>query len=209
MPKIPSLWREFAAIALRRKRPSAVIAASYPVGERYGVANGPVSSILVPIVLIGLLSDVPLSLVIVALSHPTHPALIQAGVAAFGLLTLGWAVAKRSTQRGIPHLISSDALWVGGGARISAVLPKLAIERVIAIRGSRRDWMKEHEVTRHEIILGSDIDPPNVAVEIKKSAWDALRISSRRKYRQPRRWMLLYADNPTALATNINSSIVI
>ncbi len=208
MPKILSLWREFAAITLRRQRPSAVTVASYPLGKRYGVANGPVSSTLVPIVLIGLLSDVPLSLVIVALSHPTHPALIQAGVASFGLLTLGWAIATRSTQRGIPHLVSSDALWVGGGARISAVVPTFAIERVIVVRGSRRDWMREREVTRHEIILGSGIDPPNVAVEIKKPAWEALRISPRRKYRQPRRWMLLYADNPTALATNINSSIV-
>lgn len=207
MPKLPSLWREFAAIALRRQRPSVLIAASYPLGERYGAANGPVSSILVPLMLIGLLSDVPLTLVIVALCHPTHPALIQAGVTALGLLTLGWAIATRSTQRGAPHVVSPDALWIGGGARISGVIPTFAMEKVVAIRGSRREWMKEHEVARHEIILANGIDPPNVALEIKKPAWEILRIAARRGYRRPRRWVLIYADKPSELAAFINSSI--
>lgn len=200
MPKIPSLWREFSAIALHRQRPSTVIAASYPFGERYAVANGPMSSILVPVVLIGLLGDIPLSLVIVAICHPTHPRLIHEGVAALGLLGLAWAMAARSMQRSIPHVVSDDALWIGSGIGISGVIPKPAIERVLAISGSWKEWMSEHKVTRNQVLLASGFDPPNLAVEIRKSAWEVVQIGSRRKQRTYRQWVLLYADKPAALA---------
>jgi hypothetical protein len=201
MPKIPSLWREFAAIALHRQRPSTGIAASYPAGERYSVANGPMSSILVPVVLIGLLGDIPLSMVIVAMWHPTHPALIRVGVAALGLLGLGWAIAARSTQRSMPHVVSDDALWISGATRISAVI----IERILAIRGSRKEWMSEHKVTRNDVILANGFDPPNLAVEIKNAAWEVVQIGSRQKQRPYCRWVLLYADKPAALATTAHS----
>jgi hypothetical protein len=201
MPQIPSLWREFAAIAFRRPRPSALISASYPAGERYSVANGPVSSILVPVVFVGLLGDIPLSLVIAALCHPTYPALVHGCIAALGLLSLSWAIAARSAVRAIPHVVSDDALWIGGGVRLAGVIPKAAIERVVGIRGSRREWMSEHGVGRGDITPASGFDPPNLAVEIRKSATVTVRIGSRGKCKTSRRWILLYVDRPSALLT--------
>lgn len=44
MPNIPSLWREFAAIVMRKQRPSTVIAASYPALR---ARSGPLRRILV------------------------------------------------------------------------------------------------------------------------------------------------------------------
>ncbi len=205
MPRTTSLCREFAAIALGRQRPSAVAAAGYPVGERYSVANGPVSSILVPMLIVGLLGDIPLSLVVVAMCHPSHPMLIHAGTGAFGLVGLGWAVAARSRQRSMPHIVCNDALRIGGGIRLSGVIPKVAIERVLAIRGSRKDWMSAHGVARHEVLLASGLDPPNLALELKKTAWDPVGIASCQKLRPFRRWVLIYADKPAALATIAHS----
>ncbi len=199
MPKIPSLWREFAAITFRRPRPSALISATYPPGERHSVANGPVSSILVPVVFIGLLGDIPLSFVIAALCHPSHPALVHTAVAALGFLSLGWAIAARSAVRSLPHVISEDALWIGGGVRLVGVIPKAAIDRVVAIRGSRHEWMSEYGVGRGDITVASGFDPPNLAVEIKNPATATIRIGSRGKYKAPRRWVLLYVDRPASL----------
>lgn len=201
MPGIPSLWREFAAIVFRQLRPSALISASYPDGVRYSVANGPVTSILVPMVFVGLLGDIPLSLVITALCHPTHPALVHTCIATIGLLGLGWAIAARSTVRYMPTVASHDALWLGGGVRLAGIIPKAAIERVLAIRGSRREWMSEYGVGLEDITLASGFDPPNLAFEIKKSASATVRIGSRGKCKTSRRWILLYVDRPSALLT--------
>jgi hypothetical protein len=200
MPNIRSLWREFAAIAMRKQRPSTVIAASYPEGERYPAANGPVSSILVPLVLIGLLGDIPLSLVIVVLCHPNYPVAIHAGIAAVSLWGLGWVIAARSALRSRPHVVSKDALWIGGGVRLSGVIPKAAIERVLPIRGSRREWMSEQGLSRDQVMLANGFDPPNLAVEIKEAALEAVKIVTRRRHAKPSRWVLLYADSPAALA---------
>jgi hypothetical protein len=89
MPRTPSLWREFFAILLRRPRPSAQAAAKLPPDRRYAAAQGPVGSILVPVVLIGLLGDIPLSWVIVALCSPSHPWLIHTLIACTGLYAVG------------------------------------------------------------------------------------------------------------------------
>ena len=100
-------------------------------------------------------------------------------------------------------MASHDALWLGGGVRLAGVIPKTAIERVVAIRGSRREWMSEHGFRREEITLASGFDPPNLGFEIKKSASVTLRIGSRGKCKTSRRWILLYVDRPTVLLTAV------
>lgn len=206
MPKIPSLWLEFVAIVLHRARPSTDIVACCPVGQQCFLTNGPMSSILVPVLIIGLLGDIPLSLVIVAICHPTHPTLIHAGVAALSFIGLGWAIAVRSTLRSVPHVLSHDALWVSSATRISCVIPKTAIEKVLAIRGSRKEWMSEHEVTRNEVMRANGFDPPNLAIQIKKSCVAMVEIGGHRKCKPSCRWVLLYADKPAALTTSAHSS---
>ena len=205
MPKLPSLWLEFVAIVLHRPRPSSGIATCYPVGQRCFLTNGPMSSILVPVVVIGLLGDIPLSLVIVAICHPTHPTLIHVSVAALSFIGLGWAIAVRSTLRSVQHVLSHDALWVSSATRILCVIPMTAIENVLAIRGSRKQWMNEHKVAGNEVIRANGFDPPNLAIEIKKTAWEMVEIGGRRKYQSSCRWVLLYADKPAALTTSAHS----
>lgn len=198
-PHIPSLWQELAAILMRKRRPSALAAAGYPAGKSFCAANGPVTSILVPIVLIGLIGDVPLSFVVVALCHASHPMLIHAAIAVTYLLSLGWVMAVRSTLRSIPHVVSNDALWIGGGVRISGVIPKDAIERSMPLRVSRFVWMNKQGISRNDVLLASGFDPPNVAVEIKADASGMVRIGNRQGHMPARRWILLYADSPAAL----------
>ncbi|WP_243050437.1 hypothetical protein [Dyella sp. RRB7] len=196
MPQVPNLWRECAAILLRRPRPSALIAASYPAGERYFTASGPVSGILVPIVLVSLLGDIPLSFAVVAISHAAHPTLVHAVVLALGLLTLGWAVAARSVARSIPHVLADDALWMGGGARHAGVIPREAIRCIVPIQGSRHAWMRAHGLDRKDVLLASGFEPPNLAIEL-----DDVAVGRCGMRRILRRWVLLYADRPAALAS--------
>ncbi len=200
MPQVPSLWREFAAILLQRPRPSSRIAATYPPGECYTTDNGSVSSILVPIVLIGLLGDIPLSFAIVAISRPDHPALIHTIVLALGLLTVGWAVAARSAARSMPHVLTHDALWTGGGIRDAAIIPRAAIRRIVSIQGSRHQWVREQGLSRKEVLLASGFDPPNLAIELDDSACASVLMGRSGRPRGIRRWILLYADRPAALA---------
>ncbi|MFC4526739.1 hypothetical protein ISN76_04735 [Dyella halodurans] len=198
-PHIPSLWRELVAILMRKRRPSVQAAAGYPAGKSFSIANGPVTSILVPIVLIGLVGDIPLSFVVVALAHASHPMVIHAVIAVTYLLSLGWALAVRSTLRSMPHVVSSNALWIGGCVRVSGVIPKVAIARCMHLRAPRLAWMREQGISRNDVLLTSGFDPPNVAVEIKPDASGMVRISNRQGLMPARRWILLYADSPVGL----------
>lgn len=204
IPNVPSPWLELAAIVMRKQRPSVLAAASYPAEARFPVWNGPVSSILVPLVLVGLFCDAPLSLVLVALCHPSNPALIHVAVLAIGLMTLGWAIAIRSVLRSLPHVVSSEALWIGG-IRHSGVVPKAAIERIQAIQGSRHEWMTELGLRRDQVILASGFDPPNLAVEVSATEIGSVRIGGDHQLSPARRWILLYADSP---ATFIEAALL-
>lgn len=205
-PGIPNLWREFAALVMRRPRPSALAAAGYPVGKPFSVASGPVSSILVPVVVIGMVGDVPLSMVVVTLAHASHPMVIHFAIAATYLLSLAWVMAVRSTLRSMPHVVSSDALWIGGCIRMAGVIPKAAIESAHHLSVSRFEWMKEQGIDRSGVLLASGFDPPNVALEIKPAALEAVRLRNRKKQVPARRWILLYADSPAALVHAANAS---
>ena len=198
-PHIPSLWQELVAILMRKPRPGAQAAADYPAGKSFSIANGPVTSILVPIVLIGLIGDIPLSFVVVALAHAGHPMVIHGVIAVTYLLTLGWALAVRSMVRSMPHVVSGDALWIGGCVRVSGVIPKGAIARSIQLQASRSAWMSEQGISRNDVLLASGFDPPNVALEIKPDASGMVRICNRQGCIPARRWILLYADRPVGL----------
>lgn len=199
MPRTPSLWREFFAILLRCPRPSAQIAAKLPPERRFAAAHGPVSSILIPVVLVGLMGDVPLSWVIVALCSPSHPWLVHALIACTGIYVVCWAIAVRSVIATIPHVIDEHVLWLNGGARHSCRIPRHAIRRIHSFQGSRLAWAATQGVPASEMLLVNGIDPPNVAVELEEQAVGVVRIEKNGKAVAPRRWILLYTDSPEGL----------
>lgn len=205
VPRTPSLWRELAAIILRKHRPSTTVAAGYPAGQRFPVVNGPVSGILIELVIVGLVCDAPLSLVVVALSQPDNQVLIHAAIAAFGLMTLGWAIAGRSVLRALPHVVSRDALCIGG-MRHTGVVPKAAIESALAISASRHTWMADLGLRRDQVILASGFDPPNLAIEIRADATGMVKMAGGHELTTSRRWVLLYADSPAMLIEATRSS---
>lgn len=199
-PSLPGLLAEIVAIVLRRPRPSALIAAGYRGGERFPVVGGPVSGVLVPLVIIGLLADLPLSFILVGVFHPSHPALVHICIAALACWSLGWAIAVRSVVRSSPHVVDQDTLWIGGGIRLAGVIPKVAIERVVAFDSARREWMEQHRLKPEDVVRASGIDPPNLAILIKESMTGLVTITGSDRYQASRRWFLLYADNPAALS---------
>lgn len=200
MFEVPSLWREYVAIASRRPRPSAHIAASYPQGHRYSASQGPVTSVLVPVMIIGFLGDIPLSWVVITLSHPSHPWLIHSFVLAAGLWSVGWALAVRSVIQAVPHVIDHSALWLGAHARYAGCLARSSVVRVHVLQESRYAWAAAHQVSMRDVRIVSGLDSPNVPIELEPSAFDRVRLTRNGKAIPPRRWILLYADHPREMA---------
>lgn len=208
LPKLPSLWRESLAILLRRPRPSAAIAASYPDGLRFALVNGAISSILIPLVLVDFVGDIPMSFVVVHMAQPTYPLLVHLTLFVLAIGTVLWGFAVRSAQRAIPHVVCPEALWLGGGVRHRGVIPRAAIERVEPIRLIWRDWLHEHGIPMKQVTLASGFyDPPNLAVQIRDDARDTVRIGNRYRQKPPRRWVLLYADQPEAVAQAVRTLV--
>jgi hypothetical protein len=201
MFRAPNLWNEFLAILLRQPRPSAGVAATFPEHRRFSTANGPISSIVVPIMIVGLLGDVPLSWVLVSLCHPAHPWLVHAIVFVAGLYAVGWALAVRSASRSIPHAIDEHALWLGGGVHYGGKIPRSSIRRTLALHESRHAWTATHQVRMRDVLIVSRPDAPNVAIELEDSAMAQVRLTCHRKTIAPRRWILLYVDRPGEFAT--------
>ncbi|WP_114240341.1 hypothetical protein [Dyella sp. C9] len=157
------------------------------------------TSVLLPVVLVGLMGDVPLSLVIVALCHPTHPWLVHALIAAFGLYAVGWALAARSVVAAVPHVIDDHQLWIGGSIRHSGKLPRGAMVRAVPVQGSRHAWAATQGVAMRDTLRMSELDPPNLAIELDAGAMTGVELLRNGKPLPPRRWLLLYADHPSEL----------
>lgn len=200
MLRAPNLWNEFTAVMLRRPRPSVCVAASLPKDRRFTASNGPVSSVLVPMMIIGLLGDIPLSLVLVALSHPAHPWLVHGVVFTVGLYAVGWALAVRSASSTVPHVIDENALWLGGGIHYGGGIPRSSIRRVQSFHESRHAWAATNRIRMGDVLVVSRPDSPNVAIELENSAINQVRLTHKGKRVAPRQWILLYADRPGELA---------
>lgn len=204
MLRAPNLWNEFIAVMLRRPRPSLCVAAGLPGDRRYTTSNGPVSGVLVPMMIVGLLGDIPLSLVLVALCHPAHPWLIHGVVFTAGLYAIGWALAVRSASSTIPHAIDERALWLGGGMHYGGSIPRSSIRRVQSFHQSRHAWAVANQVHMRDVLVVSRLDSPNVAIELEDSAVSQVSLTRKGKRVAPRRWILLYADRPGELATAVS-----
>lgn len=205
MPQAPNLWLEFIAVLLRRPKPSVSVAASYPEGRRYSASGGPVSSVLVPVMIIGLLGDFPLSWVLITLCRPAHPWLIHGAVFGVGLFAVGWALAVRSVSSTIPHVIDEHMLWLGGGTRYEGSISRSSICGVHTFQESRYAWAAANQVRMNDVLIVSRPDSPNVAIELEDSAMNQVRLSHKGRDVAPRRWILLYADRPGDVAAALSS----
>jgi hypothetical protein len=172
---------------------------------RFSVTNGPMSSILVPVLVIGLLGDMPLSLVVVSLSHARHPAIIHTCIAALGLLGVGWAIAVRSIMRNVPHVVSREALRLGGGQFYAGAIPRTSIQRVVAIQEARHDWMRAQGLRHTDVTPAHGLDAPNLAVKLHEASIDSIALIHKGKAQIPRRWVLLYTDQPVLLASALSA----
>ncbi|MET3652426.1 hypothetical protein [Dyella japonica] len=181
------------------------MAAGYPAGRRFSTSNGPVGSVLVPVMIIGLLGDFPLSWVLITLCRPAHPGLIHGAVFGAGLFAVGWALAVRSVSSAIPHVIDERTLWLGGGTRYEGSISRALIHSVHTFQESRYAWAAANQLHLSDVLIVSRPDSPNVAIELEDSAMNQVRLSRKGKVIAPRRWILLYADRPKDLAAALSS----
>ena len=198
MTPSPRAWHELLAIGLRRRRPSATVAAGLPQGSRFGSERGPSSSILVPIAVIGLLGDVPFSMLLVSAFHPAHPLWVHATILVLAFAGLGWAIAARSARAAIPHVVADAALVISDGFDLVIEVPRPAVRSAELISVSRRAWMADRGVASGDVLRASLLDAPNLAIEVDVAA-SGLAVRRHGRNVPPRRWILLYADTPAAL----------
>src|SRR5579859_6756317 len=206
MPITPSLWREWLALCFKRPRPSAVAAASYPHGRCHAVAHGPITSIVVPVMVIGLLGDIPLSFVIVSVQHPPHAWLVHALITALGLAAIGWAMAVRSVARAVPHVTEDNAFWLGGGLGPVGRIPWRAIRGAQAFCEYRYAWAAAQRVRMSDAMVCSRLDSPNVAIELDEDAAGDVDLRHRGRRVAARRLLLIYADRPAELVASIRQA---
>lgn len=199
MTSSPGTWRERMAVGLRRRRPSATIAAGLPDGIRFGAERGPNASILVPVAVIGLMGDLPVSMVLVSAFHPAHPLWVHGAMLVLALAAVGWAVAARGARMTLPHVLTADVLMIRDGFELAAEVPLPAVVAVQVISDSRRAWLQRHGVARRDVLRASLLDPPNLVIEVDVTA-AGLIVMRRRRAVAPRRWIMLYADTPVPLA---------
>lgn len=196
----PRGGHELLAILLRRPRPSSRVAAALPPGRRFGSERGPTSSVLVPIGVIGLMGDVPFSMVLVSAFHPAHPLWLHAVILVLALAALGWAVTARSARVAIAHVVTDATMVIRDGLDLHIEVPRSAVVSAQVLSGSPRAWMTHHGIATCDVLRASLLDAPNLVLEVDAPARGLVMMRHGRPL-APRRWVMLYADEPAALRT--------
>jgi hypothetical protein len=156
--------------------------------------------VLVPIGVIGLMGDVPFSMVLVSAFHPAHPLWLHAVILVLALAALGWAVAARSTRVAIAHVMTDATVVIRDGLDLHIEVPRSAVVSAQVISGSPRAWMTQHGIATRDVLRASLLDAPNLVLEVDAPARELVVMRHGRGI-APRRWVMLYADEPAALRT--------
>lgn len=177
-----------------------MVAAALPQGRRFGSERGPTSSVLVPIGVIGLMGDVPFSMVLVSAFHPAHPLWLHAGILVLALAALGWAIAARSARVAIAHVVTDAVVVIRDGLDLHIEIPRSAVVSAQLISDPPRAWIRQHGIATRDVLRASLLDAPNLLLEVDVAARELV-VRRHGRTVAPRRWVTLYADEAAALRT--------
>lgn len=197
------IYREVAYRLAKRVPPSDAIERSAPPGQRYSLANGPVSSLLMPLAIVGLLSDLPLSLVLVAIFQPTHAAVVHLALFAAALWGVAWIAGDRSAVKAITHVVGSREIRLRVGFRWSVAIPITAVRVQHRLQGSTHESLPKLSVQRDDVLMVTPIDSPNVLIDLDLAQLETLSVEKFGAAVPCRRFIAIYVDDPASFMRNL------
>lgn len=197
------IYGQVASGLVRRARPSDAIERNVPSGKRYSLANGPLSSLLMPLALVGLLSDLPLSLTIVTIFKPTHATAIHLVLFATALWGVAWIAGDRSAIKRIHHVIDDQRLHFRVGFRWDVIVPVDAVRGQKRLQGSVREWLSTQSLNRDEVLMVTPIDSPNVLIELDPAQLGDTSIVKFGAAAICRRFVAAYVDDPAGFLNQL------
>ncbi len=162
-----TIYREALCAMTRRPRPSERVARSLSADARFTLHAGPISSVLMPLLLIGTFLELPLLHLAIhvkaapAMRLSLHAALV--GLTAWGLV---WLFGDRSAVRHVPHVLAADELLLHVGFRVAVRLPTCEIASVRLVKGAPRDWLPTLGIKRADVAFVTPVDKPNLLIEL-------------------------------------------
>ena len=199
------LLRSFFRL-LRIKSPSQKLRRLLPTGRIYTLSKGDFSTILIPLAVIGMFADVPLSHVIVNIWVSSHALWVHVGLLFLTVWGFIWIVGDRFAVRELAHVVSGETLSLHVGFRWSGELSIHAVTRCIPLDCSLKEWRKSNALDRNAIWIVTPIDSPNVLVETAHDAALDVRITRMGVDVPPRKFIALYVDNPKAFISDIRTT---
>lgn len=193
------IYEEVLCFVARRKLPSSRIASQMPAGSRFSMANGPVSTLLLPLAIIGIMSDLPLSFIVVALFKPAHEVLVHATLLGAAFWGLAWVAGDRSAVRHLDHVVNDGAIHLRVGFRWSVDIPKGSVLRCVAIKGKPREWLHDLKIDRADVLVVTPVDAPNVLIQLDAQGFDRVHVTRMGATSQARQFVAFYVDDPSGL----------
>jgi len=190
------IYKEFVYRLLNLRPPSAAAMERAPDGKRFSIDGGDLSTLLVPLAIIGMISDVPLSQVIISAWRPEHTLFVHLIVFAVSLWGFIWIIGDRGAVRGSNHVLNREELFLAVGFRWMSNVPLHAIKHCSALHGKPKEWLASSSIDRNEVWSVTPIDSPNVLVELDINALDGMGIKRMGNCVPLRRYLALYFDAP-------------
>jgi len=197
------IYSEVLCALMRRDLPSNCLARQLPMGLRFTLANGPVSGVLLPLAIIGMLADLPLSFIVIAIFKPVHELAIHAVLFGMALWGLVWVAGDRSAIKRLEHVVNDDAIHLQVGFRWRMDIPLNAIQRCTLIQGKARIWLREMSIDRADVLMVTPIDTPNLLIELTSDGLDRVRIEKMGASARGRQFFAVYLDDPAGFLVRV------
>jgi hypothetical protein len=163
--------------------------------------------LLIPLAVIGVLSDVPLSQIIVTIWKPDHAILVHMiclFLAAWGLV---WIVGDRFAVRELTHVVNAHQIFLNVGFRWSCVIPVHSIVRCTALCDRPRDWLPRLSIGKDDVWFVTPVDSPNVLMEIDATTVEQSAIKKMGARVPGRQFVALYVDDPQRFISETQSFV--
>lgn len=184
--------------------PSVKLANNLPQGKRFTLSKGNVSTLLIPLVVIGLMSDVPISQVIIVIWRPAHALWLHAALLFAALWGLAWAVGDRFSICELRHVVTPSTLFLRVGFRWSCDIPIKAIKNCSIVDGRPRVWLASKLIKKEDVWLVTPVDRPRVLIEIDPNAVQLVSVFRMQTRVAGKIYVAVYVDDPEIFAFEVS-----
>jgi hypothetical protein len=175
----------------------------------YPVVNGEKYNFLIPILIIGIVFDLPVASLIVAVTVKSSLVilLVDCIFIFFSLYGIIWIIGDLRNIKESGHKLSSSELSLNLGVRCKGNIPIDLIDSCCEISGSFIDYCNQKSIPSDKIWRVSPLDKPNVVIDLKSiSTLNIIR------FEYPTticiKWVALYIDDSQRFSEDISRIIL-